>query len=177
MVFNVGVRYRLAQFWWAISARSLKIPVYSEIKAHLSARELELFSQFSISDQRHGYAVYQSLIEAGYDQPDLLTAGILHDIGKVHIRLTVWEKSLVVICERLFANRIHDWGAGRPQGWKRPFVVRTHHAEWGAQMCEVAGSSDLVINLIRRHQDPLPENPEGYEDELLRRLQWADNQN
>ena len=173
----MGVRYRLAQFWWAISAQDLQVPASSEIESRLSVREFKLFSQYSASDQRHGYEVFQTLQASGHSQQDLLTAGILHDIGKVQVPLSVWERSFIVICERLFPDRIREWGTGKAQGWKRPFVVRAHHAEWGAQMCAAAGSSDLVINLIRRHQDPLPENPAGIEDELLAVLQWADNQN
>ena len=46
-----------------------------------------------------------------------------------------------------------------------------------AEMAEAAGSSALVVSLIRRHQDDLPETALSEEDELLHILQWADDQN
>ena len=52
-------------------------------------------------------------------------------------------------------------------------------------MAQTANSRPLTIELIRRHQDTLPETPalSGAEvavseaDQLLRQLQWADDQN
>jgi hypothetical protein len=177
LAFNVGVHYRLAQFWWAVSAKGFQPKANSEIESTLSEAEYGLFARFSTADQRHSYQVYKTLCKAGYAQPDLLKAGILHDIGKTIVSLSVWEKSLTVIGEKFFPKLLSSWGRGNLQGWKRPFVVRVQHPEWGARMAEDAGSSVLVVNLIRRHQDSLPENPAGLEEELLGLLQWADNQN
>ena len=61
-------------------------------------------------------------------------------------------------------------------GWKHTFVVREQHAAWGAALAEEAGSSEEVVDLILRHQDPLPMT-EGRNDASLALLQWADGQN
>jgi hypothetical protein len=44
-------------------------------------------------------------------------------------------------------------------------------------MVAAAGGDPLAVSLIRRHQDAMAETAESAEDELLRLLQWADNQN
>ncbi len=84
---------------------------------------------------------------------------------------------MVVIGGVLFPQKILAWGQGKAEGWKRPFVVKVQHPVWGAEMAQAAGSSERVVNLIRRHQDPLPSKPSLVEDELLCLLQWADDQN
>ena len=177
LVSDVEVPYRFAQFWWAITARALPEPAQHKVESILSTSEWELFQRFSPGDQRHGYQVYRTLCAAGHVQTDLLVAGILHDIGKTRVHLSVWDRILVVIGEALFPQEVSGWGKEIARGWKRPFVVRAQHAEWGAEMAEAAGSSAIVVDLIRHHQDSLPTNQIGVGDELLHLLQWADNQN
>ena len=177
MAFEVSIAYRLRQFWWNITAEPLPESLRQEIDNSLSSTERELFYRFQENDQWHAYRVYDSLKEAGQSQPDLLTAALLHDVGKTKVNLSVWDRTFIVVTELLKPGKARSWGQGDLQSWKRPFVVRYNHAQWGAEMAQSAGSSDLSIDLIRRHQDPLPEILQSFADELLRILQWADDLN
>ncbi|MDX1414369.1 MAG: HD domain-containing protein [Candidatus Promineifilaceae bacterium] len=177
MVRELGATYRFAQFWWALTAKDLQPSDRTAVKTLLSENEWQLFEAFSPADRRHAYQVYATLMASGYDQNDLLVAGVLHDVGKTRVRLTALERILVVLVGKLFPDKLAAWGKGSAAGWRRPFVAKQQHPQWGAQMVEEAGSSALVVNLVRRHQDPLPPNPIGLEEQLLCLLQWADDQN
>jgi putative nucleotidyltransferase with HDIG domain len=175
--------YRLRQFGQAVAAEPLAEAALAEVKAVLSAAEFDLFRRFDLGEQQHSFQVMGTLKEAGYEHPALLTAALLHDVGKTRSPLSVWDRSLVVAAEQVAPERTAVWGQGSAQGWQRPFVVKARHPAWGAEMAEAAGSSPLVVSLIRRHQDDLPETAvaktgaSDEEDDLLRLLQWADDQN
>jgi hypothetical protein len=169
--------YRVRQFRQAVSAPALTEMELAEIRAILAENEFSLFLRFDRGEQWHSYRVMCTLREAGYTQPELGQAALLHDVGKTRSPLSVWDRSLVVLLEKVLPEKTAVWGKQSAQGWKRPFVVKAQHPEWGAQMAEAAGSSALVVNLIRRHQDALAEMDTSEEDKLLRLLQWADDQN
>lgn len=143
----------------------------------LSDAEFKLFLSFDQGEQWHSYQVMYTLQKAGHIQRELLQAALLHDVGKTRSPLSVWDRALIVVLKKLMPEKTAVWGQHAAEGWKRPFVVKAQHPEWGASMAETAGSSELVVNLIRRHQDVLPEMVYSQEDKLLRLLQWADDQN
>jgi HD-like signal output (HDOD) protein len=110
------------------------------------------------------------LQRAGHDDPVLLQAALLHDVGKAAARLTLWHRVGMVLIERL-APRWMDRLARRQQGWAAPFLVHARHPEIGARWAAQAGCSAEVVDLIRRHQDPHVGNGR------LAVLQLADRQN
>ena len=168
----MGVRYRARQFWQAVRIKELSQTAVSTINAQLTTAEQAIFYQLPISDQWHSYKVMQTLQAAGVMDSTLQTAALLHDVGKAKSPLSVWDRSFIVVMKRLLPQQTAVWGEEGKMGWKRPFVVRTHHPAWGAEMAAAANSSPAVIDLIARHQSPPAAN-----DEQLRLLQWADDQN
>ncbi len=147
------------------------------VTAVLTEPQLALFNQFSPTDQWHSYRVMCALQAAGHDQPDLLTAALLHDIGKTKLPISVWERSLIVAGQVLAPGKAVEWGQAETSRWQRPFVVKAQHPVWGAEMTEQVGCTPLTVSLIRRHQDTLTGRPLTEEDELLQILQWADDSN
>ena len=168
--------YRLQQFRQDLLAGPLTPAAWEMVTAVLTEREQQLFRQFLHSDQWHSVRVAMTLQNAGHDQPDLLAAALLHDVGKTRVALSVLDRSLIVLVQKLFPPRVAVWGSGEPVGWKRPFVVKMQHPAWGAQMAAAAGSSPSVIALIRRHQDEL-HDIKNEVDQMLFHLKWADDQN
>ena len=171
--------YRLRQFWQGITAQPLSAAEQAEIGRWLTPAERDLFSNLSLNDQQHSWRVLQMLLAAGHEQPPLLKAALLHDVGKTTVNLTLIDRSLVVLGQLFWVKKARQWGE-RPLDqtarWQRPFVVRSQHAAWGAEMLVGAGSDPQTIDLVRRHQDK-PAGQEPDMDRLLRLLQWADNQN
>jgi len=65
-----------------------------------------------------------------------------------------------------------------PPSWRYPFFVHQQHPELGAELAQAAGCSPTTVELIRRHQEPLADNPfRTHEDELLAALQEAEGVN
>ncbi len=184
-------RYRLWQWGQLLRRRPLSREARIEVAAVLSEAEMALFNRFGASDQWHSYRVFCMLRESDPTNPALLKAALLHDVGKTLLPLTIWERALIVLLGRLLPERTRAWGSKEINSyqlsignyqlsiewWRRPFVVKEQHPAWGAAMAEAAGSEPLVVTLIGRHQDELPEVPETAEDQLLARLQWADDLN
>lgn len=150
----------------------------AEIESVLNPAERSLFARFSLSDQNHGWRVLTLLRSQQADDPALLKAGLLHDIGKTRTRITVIDRSLAVAGKVLLPGQTGKWGMielEKAKRFERPFVVRRQHAAWGADMVAEIGGDALTVELIRRHQDKLSEAAHNRADQLLKILQWADN--
>lgn len=153
----------------------------AEAQEVLSPELYTLFARLQPSELAHTVNVFRSVREQS-DDPDLWAAALLHDVGKVVVPLGVWEKVFIVLVRRLGFERFFDRfnrGAldARPTGFARGLVVAERHPGWGAQLAHQAGAGQTVVRLIRRHQDPLPPDPESREDRLLAILKTADNEN
>lgn len=167
--------YRLQQFWHLLRARPLEPQALQEVKDVLTPQELQLFRRHTVADQRHAYKVMRTLLASGEDDPDLLAAALLHDVGKTRYRLRLWERIVGALGEALCPRCVETWAHGRASGWRRPFVIRSQHGAWGAEMAQAAGSRARTVRLIRHHQDKAPALPAQDENRLLRSLQQADD--
>jgi hypothetical protein len=136
-----------------------------------------LFFRMSDSDQAHSVRVFQTLVDQGEEDEDLLGAALLHDVGKSLHPLRAWERSLVVVTNRLLPNQVLKWGQAEPHGWRKPFVVALQHPEWGAALVQQEGGSETLVSLIRYHQEHAPPCVKKDVQELLERLQTADGMN
>ena len=168
--------YRARQFFLALRA----VPAPEEVaqaRTILTPTQMALFSRLQASEQAHALAVARRLVAQGETDPALLTAALLHDVGKSCFPLRVWERVWIVLGKVLFPALSKSWGNDSPTGWRRPFVVAAQHPMWGAKMVAQTEASPQVIELIRRHQDRLPSKPASPVERLLGKLQEADNEN
>jgi putative nucleotidyltransferase with HDIG domain len=173
----MGIFYRGRQFWRALTAKPTRSAM-AEAQAFLSPELYTLFTRLQPSEIAHAIAVFKKVQEES-DDPDLLTAALLHDIGKIVAPLALWERVFIVVARRFgFGKRldplVKDTMDARPTGWTRGLVIAEKHPAWGAQLAHRAGASQTVVRLIRRHQDPYPLSDEKREDRLLGILQNAD---
>ncbi|GIK57241.1 MAG: HD domain-containing protein [Chloroflexi bacterium] len=170
------MRYRLWQFWQIVRAKPLTTAAWAEVTAVLTPAELQLFRRFPVNDQWHSVRVLRLVQASGSTEPALWKAALLHDVGKTQVRLTVWDRVVIVVGGMLWPGKSAVWGKGDARGWQRPFVAKAQHPAWGAAMAETAGCDSLTVTLIRRHQDNPANITEPELKELLRILQWADDQ-
>jgi hypothetical protein len=172
----MGFMYRARQFWRALTAapdaESLR-----RARSILSPELWVLFSSLRPSEQAHSLSVFRQLIEENETDADLLTAALLHDVGKSRYPLPLWERMAIVLGRNAFPEQARRWGRAKPSGWRRPFVIAEQHAGWGGEMAAQAGASEMVQSLIRRHQEiVMISSTASLEDRLLSRLQRFDNE-
>lgn len=170
-----AARYRVWQFWRLLSKR-ITPDQQAAVRGWLTPALFEVFSKLSLAEQHHAYHVRATLVAQGHTEPDLLTAALLHDVGKSQMPLAVWEKVAIVLGNRFFAKTAKAWGESKVvTWWRRPFINAYQHPAWGAAMAAGAGAPATVVELIRRHADKITVSDPLFD--LLSALQSADNVN
>jgi putative nucleotidyltransferase with HDIG domain len=128
-------------------------------------------------DQHHCLAVAGSLREAGYTDPSVLQAGLLHDVGKTLGPVRIWHRVLAVLVKAVIPS-MWEKVEGEPGTWLYPFHVHRHHAPLGAELAAEAGCAPEVVCLVAHHEDQRGESQAADSmDTLLAALQAADRIN
>jgi hypothetical protein len=143
----------------------------------LNSGQLKLFLQLPVYEQRHALNVYNTLVVGGYDNPELLQAGLLHDIGKFDAAtgrsIPVWGKVANVVLSKIGGkNLVSRLAKEQPASWRYVFWLQTHHEQRGAKLAQAAGSSPQVVALLGEYA-----TLERNGDPTARALKWADDQN
>lgn len=166
--------YRLQQFYFGMFSVYTKADE-AFARSYLSSQEFALFNQLPPFEKKHAAVVAHKMLDLALynpelDQRKLVKLGLLHDIGKVAERNSVFTKSMLVIIRFLFPV-FFDWLAEK--GVRR-FYVHKHHGAVGAELLQKIGVSSEFLSIIKKH-DPLVE-PFGPEDPIeLKILQQADS--
>ena len=195
--------YRASQFFAAVKAVLLPGGLTQADEGLVTSilttpAQQHLFARMSPNDRRHALAVVRTLQRAGYEQPGLLQAALLHDVAKslgqpiIHrvaivLLKAFWPAALERMGEwrtasgerraRIEDSSIRSFSYSPIPHWRRPFVIHAHHPAIGAAWAEEAGCDPLAVRLIARHQETLSGQPAGEEEKLLAALQWADDLN
>jgi hypothetical protein len=144
----------------------------------LSPALLALFRRMRRAERQHSLNVLRTLRAQGHADPVLLTAALLHDVGKIRAPFFLWERVIVVLIKAAAPKTARRWGSGdNPTGWRRPFVISFQHPRWSAEMVAAAGGDPRVVRLIAAHQMHLERAPQTDDERLLAILQTADDAN
>jgi hypothetical protein len=177
---QVRVLYRARQFWRTIFVKN---SVGELEKAHtwLSPAEWDLFTQMQPAEQAHALRMLRLLVEKGENQPDLLVAALLHDVGKLRYQLNPVERALVVVVKTSLPELARRWGETSTErwddipGWRKAFILAGQHPAWGAELARQAGVSPLAKELIRQHQYPPRRDRDDWKTSLQYKLWVVDN--
>jgi hypothetical protein len=175
--------YRVKQFAWAVAAWWRR-PTQAQLEA---AREWLpeggwlIFLRMPAVDQAHALKVLEAVRSAGFDEPALAQAALLHDAAKRLGGVTLFHRVAVVLI-KAFAREQWERLKVRPAPVRSaaiyPLWAHANHPLTGAQLAAECGCRAEAVDLIRRHQDPLPPEAQRTEqDKLLAALQKADDDN
>ncbi len=138
--------YRGRQFFGALRPR-IDAGLLTEALGLLREPERQLFEAMTRRDQQHCLEVYRRLRAQGHDDHDLLTAALLHDVGKG--RVALWHRVAYVLLAAGAPGLLARLAApGEGRGWRQALYRCRHHAKLGAELARRAGSSPAAVALI-----------------------------
>ena len=178
----VRIFWRIRQFARGVFAH-VDTDEMLEVTRGLPKAAVYRFCEMPLDGQRHSLNVLYALHEAGWDDPDLAAATLLHDVGKVAgdttgIALSPWIQGLLVLLAALAPAKVEALASDDPTtGWRYLLYVHREHPAIGAAWAAADGCSELTCWLIEHHQDEPDHKPAEKREELLALLRWADSRN
>lgn len=143
-------------------------------REQLNGAERELWGRMARVDRRHSVAVArrtQAALGARATSP-VLTAALLHDVGKTIPHLGPYGRVIATLCEGVAGKD----GARRwvgSTGFTRRVGQYVLYPELGVDLLRMAGSDDLVVAWSRQHH--LPPDQWTVPEDIGRALQAADD--
>lgn len=138
---------------------------------YLGPAQYARFMELPAFDQQHLCRVAIHLRTNGVTEPDVIVAGLLHDIGKFDgercVRLC--DRVGKVVMKRISPSLLQRVAARYPDGPLTGLALTVRHPEIGARIAGELGCSERTCWLIRNHE---AESDLGDPD--LARLQAAD---
>lgn len=130
-----------------------------EVMEQLPPEAARLFTSMSNADQRHALRVYQGVRARGWSDTDILTAALLHDVGKAAGRVPFWTRPVVVLgkqCAPQLLTRLTRYPLKEEcvSRWRSALSYAWWHAEVGADLAARAGLSERAVHYIRMHHQP-----------------------
>lgn len=143
--------YRSRQFFRSVGA-SISDEERAEVAGRLSAEQQRLFYGMTARDQRHSLDVLHALQRDQHEDAELLTAALLHDVGKGPIRL--WHRVAYVLVRALSPRLLDRLASDDGAGWRQALASCSDHSRRGAALVEATGAPEGVVQLVRLHEEP-----------------------
>lgn len=164
---------RARQFFRALNAE-ISYEDEQYLMIHLNQTERELFSKMSLLDQFHSlqvaYTIERLVIQDKYgvDREFLIRCALLHDVGKIGVKISVWDKVFAVLIATFLpglADKLELRG-------NRAIYIYRNHAKLGGQKLQKIGLFKEAKIVALHHSPPLKDDPLE-----LKILRLADDEN
>jgi len=156
-----AIGYRVGQGLRGLLA-SAAPPDDAPARRLLPSALFDLFQGMAAADRAHALSVLADLEARGEQDPILLQAALLHDVGKAEPGITLVHRTLRVLLAHR-ASRLWDWLSGGADGWRRPLWVLARHPARGADAVAARGAAPDLVAIIRLHEAPMPAAWQGTE--------------
>lgn len=156
------VFYRLKQFFLYLNVKITNDDL-EYISLKLNTNELRLFRMLSLHEQKHSINVSKDVeiicLNKKINSCDLVKVALLHDIGKINVKLNIIEKSILVILNFLLRSKINRLT------FLNKFNIYYNHPQIGADILHKYGYSERFLYLIKNHHN---KNEGDYELNIIR---------
>lgn len=167
------IPYRVQQVWRFFRRQPSQEDI-TWLQCYLTAEQQALFFKQQRGDQAHVITVARTLYAQGHHDERLLSAALLHDVGKAPGVSLFW-RTILVLGKKLTPSLLASLPS-QPQGWLAPLIRAYHHPTLGANMAQDAACHPDTISLIRYHQEAETDLSEELET-MLKALQKVDDAN
>ncbi|MBV7329251.1 HD domain-containing protein [Chloroflexi bacterium TSY] len=180
--------YRIKQFLWGLRAK-VELHELEFVRQTIPEGAWSLFQRMPVDAQRHSLNVLYTLRDTYsahpdlYNDPDLIVAALLHDVGKIAaddagVRIGLWLRGPLVLFEAFMPRQMQQLASPNPKdGWRHALYVYLEHPRIGAAWATEVGCSSRACRLIGQHQNKNVQFRDKRDLELLQALQLADSQN
>lgn len=147
--------YRIRQFIWSVTSK-LTEEDRIFMQKHLNKVESELFYKLPVYEQKHSInvardvkSVYDnpSSFKCDYEKEKLIKAALLHDIGKAEFKLSVIDKGILVIL-----NKVTKGNLKKLTNVKK-IDCYYNHGERGYNILKKYGYDEEFLGLIKNHHN------------------------
>lgn len=165
--------YRVKQFLWAVGSYFKEVD-YEYVDRFLDSKEKELFDKLKHNEKHHSIRVCKDAIEIckkrnmNIDIKKIGKISLLHDVGKGEYGLNIFEKSTLVLLNKLTKGKL------RKLDNIKNIDVYYNHGEKGADILKKYKKYDEeFLEAIKfHHNDKFKNN-----NKLLELIRESDNKN
>lgn len=141
---------RVKQFFsYAIAKIDINDKMY--IEKHLNDDEIALFNKLSIHEQKHSVNVARDVESECkinlVDSNDLVKIALLHDIGKIKVPVSIIDKSIVVILDKITKSRIKEL-----KNIKKIYIHYNHGYE-GYKILKKINENEEILFMVKNHHN------------------------
>lgn len=149
--------YRIKQFMWAAVSK-INDEDIKYIVSHLDSEERRLFNLLSVPEQKHSIRTahnIENIIDElnsesrkGINREKMIRVGLLHDIGKIEKKINIFDKSILVILNKLTNGKIK-----RFTGIKKIDVYYNHGEKGYNLLSKLEKYDDSFLLMVRKHHN------------------------
>lgn len=141
---------RVKQFFnYAIAKIDINDKMY--IEKHLNDDEIALFNKLSIHEQKHSINVARDVESECkinlVDSKNLVKTALLHDIGKIKVPVSIIDKSIVVILDKITKSRIKEL-----KNVKKIYIHYNHGYE-GYKILKGINENEQILFMVKNHHN------------------------
>lgn len=142
--------YRVKQFYWSITSK-IDEKGLEYVKNNLNAKEYKLFLRLSKQEQYHSMKVAkdveQECLKLKIESKELIMIALLHDIGKIYKKLNVFDKSIMVLADKITSGKIRNIKHSKKT------EVYFNHGIIGYELLKNSGINERALYLIKNHHN------------------------
>lgn len=142
------MKYRIKQFINAITAKITNEDM-DFVHKYLTQEEIKLFEKLSVSEQKHCIMVAIDIKEAckeeSLNEKRMIKVALLHDIGKIKVRLTPIDKSVFVLLNKFSNGRLKNFDN------IKKINVFYNHGKLGYELLKKYNYDEEFLELIKNH--------------------------